>query len=327
MLLNRLRAALGALALLGALGASGAAWPQAFPNKPLRILVGFAAGGPTDVIARVLAQEMTQSLGQSVFVENRTGANSLIATEAVAHSAPDGYTLLFASLSHNVNPLLMKKTGYDPLGDFAPISMTATLPMVVVVGSGSPANSVKDLVAAAKADPGKVSFGSAGNGGSAHLAGALLQVQAGAQFTHVPFRGNAPALTDVIAGNVSFMFYPIIGIADFMNQKRVKVLAVGTPARHPDFPGVPTMLELGYKGFDETAPWVGMLAPAGTPAPVVQKIYESMNAALAKPEVRERLRSLGAVIVSDKPAEFRAFLVKDKERWQQVIKAANIQPE
>ena len=300
---------------------------QPFPNKPIRILIGFAAGGPTDVIGRVLAQDMTATLGQSVLVENRTGANSLIATEAVAKSAPDGYTLLFASLSHNVNPLLMKKVSYDPLADFVPISMTATLPMVVVVGAGSPANSVKDIVATAKADPGKVSFGSAGNGGSAHLAGALLQVQSGAQFTHVPFRGNAPALTDVIAGNVSFMFYPIIGIAEFMNQKRVKVLAVGTPSRHADFPGVPTMLEMGYKGFDETAPWVGMLAPAGTPPAVTQKLYEAMNSALAKPEVKERLRGLGAVVVGSSPTEFRAFLPKDKERWTQVIKAANIQPE
>lgn len=316
-----------ALACACALFTLSQAQAQNYPNRPIKVLVGFAAGGPTDVIARVLAQDMTATLGQSVVVENRTGANSLIATEAVAKSAPDGYTLLFASLSHNVNPLLMKKTGYDPLGDFAPISMTSTLPMVVVVGSGSPANSVKDLVAAAKADPGKISFGSAGNGGSAHLAGALLQVQSGTQFTHVPFRGNAPALTDVIAGNVSFMFYPIIGIAEFMNQKRVKVLAVGTPARHPDFPGVPTMLEMGYKGFDETAPWVGMLAPAGTPAPIVQKIYESMNSAVAKPEIKERLRGLGAVVVSNNPAQFRDFLVKDKERWQQVIKAANIQPE
>jgi len=327
MKFKRIGAALCAATALLAASLFQAAHAQAFPGKPIRILVGFAAGGPTDVIARVLAQEMTGSLGQSVFVENRTGANSLIATEAVAKSPADGYTLLFASLSHNVNPLLMKKVGYDPLGDFAPVSMTATLPMVVVVGSGSQAGSVKELVAMAKAQPGAISFGSAGNGGSAHLAGALLQVQSGAQFTHVPFRGNAPALTDVIAGNVSFMFYPIIGIADFMNQKRVKVLAVGTPSRHPDFPGVPTMLEMGYKGFDETAPWVGMLAPAGTPVPVVQKIHEAMNAALAKPEVKERLRGLGAVVVGNNPAEFRAFLVKDKERWQQVIKAANIQPE
>jgi len=322
-----LRKLCAAACACAALLAAGIVHAQPYPNKPVRILVGFAAGGPTDVIARVLAQDMTATLGQSVLVENRTGANSLIATEAVAHAAPDGYNLLFASLSHNVNPLLMKKVGYDPLGDFVPVSLTATLPMVVVVGAGSAAGSVQDLVAHAKASPGAVSFGSAGNGGSAHLAGALLQVQSGAQFTHVPFRGNAPALTDVIAGNVSFMFYPIIGIADFMNQKRVKVLAVGTPARHPDFPGVPTMLEMGYKGFDETAPWVGMLAPAGTPAPVVQKIYEAMNAALAKPEVKERLRGLGAVVVGSSPAEFRAFLPKDKERWTQVIKAANIQPE
>ena len=300
---------------------------QPYPSKPVKILIGFAAGGPTDVIARVLAQDMTATLGQSVIVENRTGANSLIATEAVAQSAPDGYTVLFASLSHNVNPLVMKKVNYDPVKSFVPVTLVAKLPMIVVTGANSPANSVNDLVSMAKAKPGAVSYGSAGNGGSAHLAGALLQTQSGADMTHVPFRGNAPALTEVIAGNVSFMFYPAVGIADFVAQKRLKVLAVGTTARHPDFATVPTMQELGLKGFDATAPWVGMLAPAGTPPEITKNLNDAIATALAKADIKERLRGLGAVIIGGSQEDFRQFLPKDREHWVQVIKAAGIVPE
>ena len=300
---------------------------QPYPNKPIKILIGFAAGGPTDVIARVLAQDMTATLGQSVIVENRTGANSLIATEAVAQAAPDGNTVLFASLSHNVNPLVMKKVNYDPVKSFVPVTLVATLPMIVVTAANSPSNSVKDLIAAAKAKPGAISYGSAGNGGSAHLAGALLQTQSGAEMIHVPFRGNAPALTEVIAGNVSFMFYPVVGIADFVAQKRLKVLAAGTTARHPDFAGVPTMQEMGLKGFDATAPWVGMLAPAGTPADISKKLNDAIVIALAKPEVRERLRGLGAVVIGGSQEDFRQFLPRDREHWVGVIRAAGIQPE
>ncbi len=300
---------------------------QTYPSKPVKILIGFAAGGPTDVIARVLAQDMTATLGQSVIVENRTGANSLIATEAVAQAVPDGYTVLFASLSHNVNPLVMKKVNYDPVKSFVPVTLVAKLPMIVVTAANSPANSISDLLGMAKTKPGAVSYGSAGNGGSAHLAGALLQTQSGADMTHVPFRGNAPALTEVIAGNVSFMFYPAVGIAEFVAQKRLKVLAVGTATRHPDFANVPTMQEMGLKGFDATAPWVGMLAPAGTPADITKKLNDAIATALAKPEVKERLRGLGAIIIGGSQEDFRQFLPKDREHWVQVIKAAGIQPE
>lgn len=297
---------------------------QTYPTKPAKMLVGFSAGGPTDVIARVIAQDMSTSLGQSVIVENRTGANALIATEAVAKSPGDGYTLLFNSLNHNVNPLLMEKVGYHPTRDFAAVSLVALLPQLVVTHADSPFDSVQSIIQTAKAKPETVTYGSAGNGGSAHLAGALLETLSGTKMTHVPFRGNAAALTEVLGGRISFMFYPMIGISEHVSQKRLKVLAVGTAQRHPDYPNAPTMAESGFPGFEETAPWVGMLAPAGTPAAVVKQLNDAVRASLAKPETKERLKSLGAITVGNSPAEFHAFLEKDSDRWARVIKTAGI---
>lgn len=310
---------------LGLLSAHGA---EPYPAKPIRLVVGFAAGGPTDVIARILAQEMTVSMGQSVVVENKTGANALIATREVAHADSDGYTLLFASLSHNVNSLLLgAKAGYDPLVDFVPVSNAAVLPLIAVTAYASPEASLPELLKKARSQPGAVSFGSAGNGGSGHLAGALLGTLAKAEMTNVPFRGNGPALTEVMSGRVSFMFYPVVGIADFVAQKRVKVLAVGTPTRLAQFPDAPTMAESGFPGFEETAPWVGMLAPAKTSPAIVQRLYEEMKKVLDKPEVKERMRNLGAVTVGNSPAEFALFLKQDRERWERVIKSAGIKAE
>ena len=307
---------------------TGAAHAQQYPSKPIKIVVGFAAGGPTDVIARLLAQHMSLSMGQTVLVENKTGANALIATEEVAHAQPDGYTLLFASLSHNVNAILMPhRVKYDPLKSFAPVTLVATLPMIVVTAASSPFNSIQDLITRAKADPGAVSFGSAGNGGSAHLAGELLRTQTGVDMTHVPFRGNGPALAEVIGGRVSFMFYPSIGIADYVASKRLKVLALGSTQRNPEFPGVPTMAEVGYKGFENTAPWVGLLAPAGTPEAIVQKLANEVNRVMALPEAKERLRSLGGIAIGGSPAEFTTFLVNDREHWAKLIKAAGVKGE
>ncbi len=329
--MTRGRALLVGLAVICCLaGSSGRAQdPSAkdYPNKPIRLVVGFAAGGPTDVIARVIAQDMTIALGQTIVVENRLGANALIATESVARADPDGYTLLFASLSHNVNALLVKAAKYDPLRDFAPISNAAVLPMLIVTSPSTPVSSVAELVAMAKARPGDVTFGSAGNGGSAHLAAAMLQAATGTQMTHVPFRGNGPALNEVIAGRVTFMFYPMIGVADQVAGKNLKVLAVGTEVRNPDFPGVPTTAEAGLKGFEETAPWVGMLAPAGTPAPIVAALHRAMRRSLDRPQTRERMAQLGAIAVGDTPAEFSAFLAKDIGRWQRVIATSGLKPE
>lgn len=312
-----------------ALCAASAATAQNFPAKPVKLLVGFAAGGPTDVIARVIAQDMAASLGQSVLVENKTGANSLIATQEVKRAPADGYTLMVTTLSHNVNAILMAdKKPYDPIKDFEPISLVCFLPLVAVAKGDSPLNSIQDVVKVAKAKPGDVSYASAGNGGSAHLAAALLEALSGTKMTHVPFRGNAPALTEVLAGRVSFMFYPMIGIADQVAQKRLKALAVSTEKRHPDYPGAPTMAEAGYPGFEHYTQGLGLIAPAGTPAPVIDRLNGAVRASLAKADTKEKLRGLGAVTEGGStPAEFRAWLVGDAERWAKVIKAAGVTAE
>src|SRR5260221_2437604 len=257
---------------------------QAYPSRPVKVLVGFAAGGPTDVIARVIAQDMSVTLGQPVIVENRPGANAIIATEAVARSAADGTTLLFSSLSLLVNAILLgDKVKYDPFRDFAPISNAALLPMVVVTSPETGLNSMQELIARAKSKSGELSYGTSGHAGSTHLAGAMLENMTGTKMINVPFKGNGPALAEVMAGRVTFMFYPIIGIADQVAAKKLTVLAAGTVARHPDFPLAPTMAEAGFSGLEETAPWVGMLAPAGTPPPVVSRLSEEMRKSLVRP--------------------------------------------
>ena len=299
-----------------------------FPNKPLRFIVGYAAGGPTDVIARITGQDISAALGQTVVVENRAGANAQIATELVARATPDGHTLLYSSLSLLVNAILMQdKARYDPFKDFAPVSNAAVLPMVVVTSPATKLNTLQELLAAAKAKPGALTYGAPGHGGSGHLAGALLENLSGTKMTTVPFRGNGPALTEVISGQVTFMFYPIIGIAEFAASKRLKVLAIGTAKRHADFPDVPTMAESGFPGFEETAPWVGLLAPAATPGPIVDRLSVEMRKSLAKPETVARLKSLGAITVGDTPGEYLKFLRKDYERWARVIKAAGVKAE
>ena len=300
----------------------------AYPSRPIRFVVGFAAGGPTDVIARITGQDMGAALGQTVVVENRAGANAQIATELVARATPDGHTLLFSSLSLLVNSILLReKARYDPFKDFMPISNAAVLPMVVVTSPSTKLNSLKELLATAKAKPGALTYGAPGHGGSGHLAGALLENLSGAKMTTIPFRGNGPALTDVMAGQVTFMFYPMVGIADHVASKRLRALAVGTARRHADFADVPTMAESGFPGFEETAPWVGLLAPAGTPAAIVNRLSEEMRKSLARAETIARLKALGAIAVGDTPGEYLQFLKKDHERWARVIKASGVKAE
>ena len=302
---------------------------QAFPTKPMKLLVGFAAGGPTDVIARVLAQDMTATLGQTVLVENKAGAAAMIATQEVKRAAPDGYTLIMVTLTHNVNAILYAdKKPYDPIQDFSSVSLVALLPLVMVTKGDSPFNTVADIVSAARAKPEEITYASSGGGGSAHLAGALVEALTKTRMTHVPFRGNAPALTEVMAGRVSFMFYPMIGIADQVAQKRLKVLAVSTERHHPDYPGVPTMAESGFPGFEEYTQGLGVLGPAGMPASVVNRLNEAIRASLAKAETKEKLKALGAITDGGStPAEYRSWLQKDAERWARVIKAAGVKPE
>jgi tripartite-type tricarboxylate transporter receptor subunit TctC len=301
---------------------------QDYPAKPVRFVVGFGAGGPTDVIARIVAQDLGASMGQGFVVENRPGANAIIATELVARSAPDGYTMLFSSLSLLVNAILLEaKIKYDPFKDFAPVSNAAVLPMVVVTSPETKLDTMQELIARAKAKPGELSYGTSGHAGSTHLAGAMLETFTGTRMINVPFKGNGPALAEVMAGRVTFMFYPIVGIADQVAQKRLKVLAVGTPQSHPDFPGVPTMDAMGLRGFEATAPWVGVLAPAGTPPAIVNRVSSEMRKSLARPETQARMKQLGADTIADSPAEFAAFLKKDHERWAQVIKTSGVKAE
>lgn len=306
-----------------------AAYAQSYPAKPVKLLVGFSAGGPTDVIARILAQDLTASLGQTVLVENRAGAASMIATQEVKRSAPDGYTLYMTTLTHSVNAVLhADKKPYDPIADFTPITLVAHLPLVMVAKGDSPFNSAADVVKAAKEKPGEISYASSGNGGSAHLAGALVEALTGAKMLHVPFKGNAPALTEVMAGRISFMFYPMIGIADHVAQKRLKVIGVSTEKRHPDYPDVPTMSESGFPGFEEYTQGLGVVGPAGLPEPVVSRLNGAIRAALVKPETKERLNKLGAITEGGStPAEFRSWLAKDLERWARVIKTAGVKAE
>ncbi len=307
---------------------SGIAAAQTFPEKPVRLVVGYSAGGPTDVIARVIAQDMTASLGQSVVVENKTGANGLVGTMEVKRAPADGYTVLMFTLSHNVNAILMaEKQPYDPIADFTPVTLVCTLPLVLVTKADSPANSVGDLIKEAKAKPDQVSYASAGNGGSAHLAAALLATLSKTQMTHVPFRGNAPALTEVLAGRVSFMFYPMVGISEQVAAKKLKALAVSTALRHADYPGVPTMAESGFPGFEEYTQGLGIVGPRGVPAAAVDKLNAAVRASVAKPETRARLAALGAVTQPGSPQELTAWLKQDAERWARVIKAAGVKEE
>ena len=299
-----------------------------FPTKPIRLIVGFAAGGPTDIIARVIAKDMSIALGQTIFVDNKAGASSMIATREVKNAAPDGYTLLFSSLGLNVNPILLgEQAGYNPKTDFTPIANAATLPLVAVNAYDAPIKTMPDLLKKARTKPEAVSFSSSGSGGSGHLAGELLATLAKVKMLHVPYKGNGPALLEVMSGRVDYMFYPVIGLADNVVAKRVHILAVGTAKRLPQFPDAPTMSEVGFTGFEETAPWVGMLAPAKTPLAVVNRLNDAMLKALAKPDVKAQLEKLGAVIVGDSPSEFSAYLKRDYDRWESVIRAAAIKPE
>jgi tripartite-type tricarboxylate transporter receptor subunit TctC len=296
-----------------------------YPQHPIRMVLGYSAGGPTDVLARIVAKQMSADLKQSVVVENKPGASASIAANDIMRAEPDGYKVLVTSLTWNVNPLLYpKRYDYDPINALEPVTNFANLPLVVVTNYASPYKDMQSLLKDAKAHPGKLTFGSSGFGGSAHLAAEMLSHMAGIKMVHVPFKGNGPALQEMIAGRISFMFYPSVGIANYVAEKQLRVLAVGTKEPSADFPGVPTLESMGMKGFEEGAPWVGMLAPKGTPQPIIDKLNKSAVKALNDPEVRKQIASLGAKVIADTPAEFKDFLVQDRERWAEVIKKGNV---
>ena len=298
---------------------------QAFPSKPLRWIVPFPPGGPTDTFSRAAAQKLAEIVNQPVVVENRAGAGGAIGMEALAKSAPDGYTIgLSTTGSHAINPHLYARLAYDPIRDFAPITLAISYVNVLVVNPALPIRSGSDLVAYAKATPGGASFGSAGNGSSNHLFGELLKSLTGAPMQHVPYKGSAAALTDVIAGNLTFMFDILNLSGPQMRAGRVRGIAVASARRTPYFPELPTLSESGIKGFEEAGSdlWFGIMAPAGTPKAVVARLNQALIAGLRSPDMRERIRAQSLDLWTSTPEEFAAILKSDLGRWGKVVRAS-----
>ena len=311
-----------ALAIL-ALGGTVSA--QTFPSKPIRLLVGASSGGTTDTLARSIAAEMTRSLGQPVIVENRAGAGGNIAAEAVAKSPADGYTLLVSFTSHAINASLYAKLPFDPLDDFTPISMIATVPSLLVGNPAVPAADLKSLLTLAKAKPGKLNFAIGGIGSSLHMAGDLLKMQTGVFIVNIPYRGTAPALTDVLAGQVELMFISTVTGMQQVKAGKLRAYGVTSAKRLPAFPDIPAISEV-VPGFESNA-WFGVFGPAKLPAEVTRVLNNAVAKAVNSPELKKRLELEGAVPVGNSPAEFAAFVREDIKRWAPVVKYSGAKPE
>jgi tripartite-type tricarboxylate transporter receptor subunit TctC len=293
---------------------------QPWPNRPIRLVVPFSPGGTTDVVARLIAQGLGTALGQPVVVDNRAGAAGNIGADAVAKSPPDGYTLLMGTVgTHAINAGLYKKMPYDTVADFAPVTLVAAVPNILVLNPAVPVASVKDLIAYAKANPGKLNFASSGNGTSIHLSGELFKTMTGVEMTHVPYKGSAPALTDLIGGQVQLMFDNLPSALPHVKSGKLKALAVTTAERAPAFPDLPTVQEKGLPGF-ETSSWFGVLAPAGTPREIVARLNTEILKLLATPDMQERFAQNGAQVVGKGPAEFAAHIKAEMAKWAKVIK-------
>lgn len=308
-------------------GASAmAACAQPFPSKPVRLLVPFAPGGTTDLVARVIGAKLSEALGQPVVVDNRGGGGTTIGTEALARAPADGYTIMLATPDFTVNPSLQPKLPYDTLKDFTPIALIATYPMVMVVNADQKLGSVADLIAQARAKPGEINYASAGNGSMPHLCAELFDSLAGVKLTHVPYRGNGPAVADLLAGHVSVLFTGGPAVAGYVKSGKLKMLGVSTAKRHASMPQVPTLAESGVPGYEVTA-WFGFLAPAGVPKEAIARINGDIAKALQAPEVREKLASLGAELGTSTPEAFGVLIRDEIEKWGRVVRSANIRIE
>ena len=297
-----------------------------WPAKPIRIIVPFPAGGPTDVTARVIAQAIGESLKTSVIVENKGGGHGFIGVGEAARAQPDGYTLMMASIgTMAINPVLHEKIPYDANKDFAPISLVVTVPIVVVVNPQVlPVNSIAELVTYLKANPGKVNFASAGNGGSSHLVPEYFKFRTGTEMTHIPYKGSGPAIADLLAGQVQLMFDTLLTSTSLVKSNKLKMLGVTTAERLPQYPDIPTVAEaLNIKDF-EASSWFALYAPAGTPPDIVQRLSAAVDAALKLPAVNKRLTDLGAIPVGGPPEKLAAFQRTEQEKWGKVIQTAKV---
>jgi len=306
-----------------ALALAAPAQAQTWPDKPVHIVVAFTPGSATDVIARSVSNELSARLGQPVIIENRPGAGGTIAAAQVSKAAPDGYTLLVNSSGHTVNPWIYDKLPYDTAKDLRGVSLLARQPNVLVVSPDRGWKTVDDLVKQAKAQPGKMSFASAGVGSATHMNGEKFKVAAGIDVLHVPYKGTPEALNDVMGGRVDYFFSPVVSALSIVRDKRLVALAVGSPARSSVLPDVPTTEEAGYKGSAYNY-WAGLLAPAGTPPAVIERLNKELLAVLALPEVKERLAKIGADAAPIAPAEFDALVVRELKENGELVKAAGI---
>ena len=297
-----------------------------YPNRPIRLVVPQPPGGPTDIVARILAQKMSERMGQPINVDNRAGAGSNIGTEIVAKAPRDGYTLVVATVQHIVNPFLFATLPFDAVRDFAPVTLISKAHIVLIANPESPAHSLRELIAAAKARPGQINWGSAGNGSTSHLAVELFKVDTGADVVHVPYKGTQPALTDLVGGRIPVMFDGVITSLPHIKAGRVRPLAVASLTRSQLLPEVPTMTEAGLPGF-EAVGLAALMAPAGTPPEVIARLHREVVVVLQTPEVRERLIAMGLEVVGNSPAEFAEYLRSESLKWGKIIRDAKIRAE
>ncbi|HCL84929.1 MAG TPA: MFS transporter [Comamonadaceae bacterium] len=310
---------LAGLAAACTLGAH--AQQPAYPSKPVRIVVGFSAGGTTDIVARLMAQELTESLGQSFVVDNRPGGGSNIATDLVRQAPADGYTLLFVAVTSTINQTLYPNVKFDLMRDFDAVALGAKVPNILVVNPSVPAKTVPELIAWARANQDTASYASSGSGTSIHMAGEMFKVRTGLQTQHVPYKGSAPAMTDLIGGQVHFMFDNMPSAWPHVQSGKLRALAVTTRKRSPSAPDVPTMEESGIAPFDVTS-WFGLLAPKGTPPEIVARLNKVMNEAFDKPAVQQAYAKLGAVAEKNTPQDFARFIDAEVKGWAPVVKAS-----
>ena len=301
-----------------------AAFAQPYPSKPARMIVPYPPGGSADILARAIGAKVGEGLGQPVVIDNRPGAGTIIGTEATAKSAPDGYTFMLGTVSsHAINPALNPKLPFDPVKDFTPLSLVASIPFAMIVHPSVAAKSVQEFVALAKAKPGQINYSSAGTGTSNHLAGELLKSMAGIDLVHVPYKGSAPALNDLIAGQVSMMFDLVLTAAPHIKSGAARGLAVTGSQRSPVLPELPTVAESGLPGYEVSA-WFGIFAPAGLPQPVAQRLNAEFVKVMREPDLKQRLASLGADPLTSSPEQFSAYLRSEIDKWAKVVKASGM---
>jgi len=326
--MNRRGFLIGAGGMAGAtLGAASGAWAQGFPTRPIRLVVPYPPGGASDVTARLLAQKLNEAWGQPVTVENRPGANGIIACEVVATAPPDGHTILMGNVGPNaINQTLYRNLPYNCVTSFAPITLTTVVPIVLVATPNLPAKDVRELVAYAKQRPSAITFASAGPGSSNHLAGEMLKIRAGLDLQHIPYRGDGPAMTDVMAGRVSMMFATAVAAMPHIQSGGVRPLGVAVARRIPALPAVETIVEQGIPEFD-AASWGGILAPAQTPPAIIERYHAELTRILATPDVREKLAGLGAEVVGNRPDEFAAYIRAEIDKWGAAVRASGASPE